>query len=170
MFVRYPSISLGPQADDGIGPSRPEENYFMKRIAATATTLGLMLCIGGVQASNNLSRIYVYGVTSTKGGYESIPQGGSWTVKDHGGSVMRVITDEIGYGNNAQARLLGSPLREVGTQPLCNVGGRAQPCNRGTIVGYRRTWEASSREGGNFEFMVSPNGVGSWKRTTLQIR
>lgn len=142
----------------------------MRQFVFTATALGGMLCAGAAQATNNLSRIYVQGVTSTKGGYESIPQGGSWTAKDHGGSVMRVVTDEIGYGNNAQARLLGSPLREVSTQPLCNVGGRAQPCNRGAIIGYRRTWDASGREGGNFEFMVNPNGVGAWKRATLQIR
>jgi hypothetical protein len=142
----------------------------MKRFIVTAGVLTLMLGTGLAHASNNLSRIYVHHVTSTKGGYEQIPQGGSWTAKDHGGPVLTITTDEIGYGNNAQARLLGSPLREVGTQPLCNVGGVPRPCNRGTIVGYRRTWDASGREEGNFEFMVNPNGPGGWKRVTLQIR
>jgi len=142
----------------------------MKHISITAGALSLMFCIGTVHASNNLSRIYVHHVTSTKGGVENIPQGGSWTARDHGGGQLQITTDEIGYGNNAQARLLGSPLREVGTQPLCNIGGRPQPCNRGTIIGYRRTWNASGSEGGNFEFMVNPNGPGGWKRTTLQIR
>lgn len=142
----------------------------MKRSIVIAGALALVSCTGIVHGSNKLSRIYVQAVTSTKAGYESIPQGRTWTAKDHGGSTMQIITDEIGYGNNAQARLLGSPLRQVGTQPLCNVGGMPKPCTRGTIVGYRRTWDAGGREGGNFEFMVNPNGVGSWKRITLQIR
>jgi hypothetical protein len=142
----------------------------MKRFIIAVGTLSLILDIGSVHASNNLSRIYVHHVTSTKGGMEEIPQGGSQTARDHGGGRLQIITDEIGYGNNAQARLLGSPLREAGTQPLCNIGGVPKPCNRGTIIGYRRTWDASGREGGNFEFMVNPNGPGGWKRTTLQIR
>jgi hypothetical protein len=142
----------------------------MKRSCIAVGALSLLLSMGSTKASNNLSRIYVHHVTSTAGGTEEIRQGGTTTVRDHGGSRLQIITDEIGYGNNAQARLLGSPLRQVGTQPLCNVGGMPKPCTRGTIVGYRRTWDASGREGGNFEFMVNPNGVGSWKRITLQIR
>lgn len=142
----------------------------MKPIIIATTALSLLLGIGSVHASNNLSRIYVHDVTSTNGGFEAIPQGGSWTAQDHGGPKLTITTDEIGYGNNAQARLLGSPLREIQTQPLCNAGGVPKPCNRGTIVGYRRTWDASGREGGNFEFMVNPNGVGAWKRAALQIR
>ncbi|WP_081916299.1 DUF4879 domain-containing protein [Luteibacter sp. 9135] len=56
---------------------------------------------------------------------------------DHGGAWMHVVTDDLGYGHNAQATLLGSPLREIRTDPLCNVGGRAAPCHgRGTVIGY----------------------------------
>lgn len=84
---------------------------------------------------------------------------------------MHVVTDDLGYGHNAQATLLGSPLREIRTDPLCNVGGRAAPCHgRGTVIGYRRTWDATGREGGNFQYMVIPNGVGGPVRIDFQIR
>lgn len=143
----------------------------MKRFALTACTLSLMLGIGVAHAGNSLSRVYVHSVKSTKGGAEVIPQGGSWTARDHGGPVLQIITDEIGYGHGAQARLLGTPLREVKYESLCNVRGRLGPCPRGaTIIGHRSTWDASGREGGHFEVVVLPNGFGSPQRATLQIR
>jgi hypothetical protein len=41
---------------------------------------------------------------------------------------------------------------EVQTQALCNVRGHVDTCNgRGTIIGYRHTWDASGRDGGNFD-------------------
>ena len=143
----------------------------MKHLAISACTLSLMLGIGAAHASNSLSRVYVHSVKSTKGGPEAIPQGGSWTARDHGGSLLQIVTDEIGYGHGAQARLLGTPLREVKYESLCNVGGRLGSCPRGaTIIGHRSTWDASGRDGGNFEVVVFPNGFGSSKRATLQIR
>jgi hypothetical protein len=143
----------------------------MKRIVITVTTLGLLIGVGAAHASNYLSRVYVHKVVSSKGGSEVIPQGGSWTARDHGGPVLQIITDEIGYGHAGQARLLGSPLRQVKYESLCNVRGQLGSCPRGaTVIGHRTTWDASGREGGNFEFMVLPNGYGDWKRASLQIR
>ena len=119
---------------------------------------------------NNLSRAYVSSVQSAAAGSEYVI-GQSSTTRDHGGAWLRVTTDDIGYGRNAQARLLGSPLREIRTEALCNVGGQPNPCNgRGTVIGYRRTWDASGREGGNFEYMVIPNGIGGPVRVNFQIR
>ena len=150
---------------------RPEEIKFMKRFVITTCTLISMLCMGIVHARNQLSRVYVHHVTSSKGGTELIPQGGSWTARDHGGAVFEIVTDEIGYGHGARAQLLGSPLRQVKYESLCNVGGRPGPCPRGaTLIGHRVTWDASGRDGGNFEMFVLPNGSGSAQRTTLQIR
>ncbi|HVI55049.1 MAG TPA: DUF4879 domain-containing protein [Luteibacter sp.] len=143
----------------------------MKRFFATAGAFSLMLGIGSAYASNNLSRVYVHHVVSSKGGTELIPQGGSWTARDHGGATFQIVTDEIGYGHGAQARLLGTPLREIKYESLCNVGGRLGSCRNGaTIVGHRSTWDASGREGGNFEVVVLPSGSGGPKRATLQIR
>lgn len=143
----------------------------MKRFTIIIGVLGMMLGIGAAYASHPLSRVYVHSVSSTKGGHEELPQGGSWTARDHGGPSFRIVTDEIGYGHGAQARLLGAPLREVKYEALCNVGGRLGSCPRGaTIVGHRSTWDASGREGGNFEVVVLPSGSGSAKRATLQIR
>jgi hypothetical protein len=143
----------------------------MKRFTIHCVAAALMLSVGTIHASNQLSRVYVHHVSSTKGGTEFIPQGGSWTAKDHGGARFEIVTDEIGYGHGAQARLLGVPLREVKYESLCNVRGRLGPCPNGaTIIGHRSTWDASGREGGNFEVVVLPNGSGGAKRATLQIR
>ncbi|WP_090352625.1 DUF4879 domain-containing protein [Dyella sp. 333MFSha] len=129
-----------------------------------------MLSTQAFAQGNNLSRAFVSSVTSSKGGFEDT-SGRSSTTRDHGGTSMLIRTDDIGYGKHAQARLLGSPLREVQTHALCKVNGRTALCNgRGTVIGYRRTWEASGREGGNFEYMVIPNGVGAPVRVSFQIR
>jgi hypothetical protein len=145
--------------------------HLMKRLVICTAMIGLMLSVGTAYASNNLSRVYVHHVSSTKGGTELIPQGGSWTANDHGGPQFQIITYEIGYGHGAQARLLGSPLREVKYESLCNVRGSLGPCPNGaTIIGHRSTWDASGREGGNFEVVVLPSRSGGAKRATLQIR
>jgi hypothetical protein len=84
---------------------------------------------------------------------------------------MQITTDNIGYGHSAQARLLGRPLREIRNEPLCDVNGQPQPCRgRGTVIGYRRTWDASGLDGGNFQYMVIPNGVGGPVRVDFQVR
>jgi hypothetical protein len=52
-----------------------------------------------------------------------------------------------------------------------NVRGLLGPCPNGaTIIGHRSTWDASGREGGNFEVVVLPSSSGGAKRATLQIR
>jgi hypothetical protein len=142
----------------------------MKRFNAAAFAMTVSL-VAGASSANNLSSVHVYSVESSQGGTELLSSWASSTSADHGGASMRITTEEIGYGNNGQARLLGFPLREVRTVPLCNVRGYARPCNgRGTVIGYRRTWDASGRDGGNFEYMVIPNGVGGVRRVNLQVR
>ncbi len=119
---------------------------------------------------NNLSRAYVSLVSSAAGGAEAVV-GRPSTIRDHGGTWMQITTDDIGYGHGAQAWLLGSPLREIRSEALCNVNGQPRPCHgRGTVIGYRRTWDASGREGGNFQYMVIPNGVGGPVRIDFQVR
>ncbi|NID15606.1 DUF4879 domain-containing protein [Luteibacter yeojuensis] len=142
----------------------------MKTLSIAAAAIAATLLCDFAQA-NNLSSVYVYSVDSTQGGTETLSPWASSTSRNHGGARMHITTEEIGYGNNAQARLLGFNLREIQTQPLCNVRGYARPCNgRGTIVGYRRTWDASGRDGGNFDYMVIPNGVGGVRRVNLQVK
>jgi len=132
-----------------------------------------LLVVSPVQArllSNNLNNAYVYSVTSSKGGTELVKDRLA-TARDHGGAWMQITTDDVGYGHNAQARLLGTPLREIRSEALCNVNGQPRPCHgRGTVIGYRRTWDVSGREGGNFQYMVIPNGVGGPVRIDFQIR
>ncbi|QWT20330.1 YolA family protein [Bacillus sp. NP157] len=113
---------------------------------------------------------YVYSVESEKVGRE-IVTGRQTTQRDHGGRWLYIKTDEIGMGNAPQARLLGSPLKEIATERLCNTGRGVGACKRGdTIVGYRRTWDASGREGGNFEFMIFPRGPGATVRVGFQVQ
>jgi hypothetical protein len=146
-----------------------QKGIVMKSLLIAAAVLAIYP-VHATSQSNNLSRAYVSAVASAKGSTEFV-EGRSSTVRDHGGAWMRITTDEIGYGRNAQARLLGSPLRELGSLPLCNVGGQPTPCyGRGTVIGYRRTWDASGREGGNFEYMVIPNGIGGPVRVDFQVR
>jgi hypothetical protein len=119
--------------------------------------------------SNALTRAYVYEVNSAAAGNEKVA-GRSNTMKDHGGAWMRIVTEEIGYGGNAQAQLLSNSLREIGKEPLCRAGAGLGKCRRGdTIVGYRRTWDASGHQGGNFEFVVYPAGSGSAQRVAFQV-
>lgn len=133
--------------------------------------IALSISVGDVALANNLSSVYVHSVESAQGGWEGMSPWTSSTSVNHGGSWMYVVTEEIGYGSNAQAHLLGFSLREIRTEPLCNVRGQARPCNgRGTVIGYRRTWDASGRDGGNFQFMVIPNGIGGPRRVNLQIQ
>ncbi|MGN6091610.1 MAG: DUF4879 domain-containing protein [Luteibacter jiangsuensis] len=139
---------------------------------ATTVTIALTAClIAGTAQANNLTHVSVYSVESSQGGVERVSSWSSSTSRDHGGARMHVTTEEIGYGNNPQARLLGFSLPEIRTVPLCNVRGSVLPCNgRGTVVGYRRTWDARGRDGGNFEYLVIPNGIGGVQRVSLQVR
>ncbi|MBB3227538.1 hypothetical protein FHW69_002161 [Luteibacter sp. Sphag1AF] len=123
-------------------------------------------------SASTLTSAHVVAVHSAQGGNEVIPPGAWSTQQDHGGANMTIITEEIGYGRFEQASLLSNPLREVRREPLCDYGAPA-PCNgRGTIVGYRRHWNASGFEGGNFQFTVYPNsnGGGSVQSAFLTIR
>ncbi|WP_369926893.1 DUF4879 domain-containing protein [Xanthomonas sp. NCPPB 2632] len=141
----------------------------MKTLLIAASLLVVSPVQAGLQ-SNNLNNAYVYSVTSAKGGTEFVKDRLA-TVRDHGGAWMQITTDDIGYGHSAQAWLLGSPLREIRSEALCNVNGQPRPCHgRGTVTGYRRTWDASGREGGNFQYMVIPNGVGGPVRIDFQVR
>lgn len=138
----------------------------MKAIYVALLAVGMALPVH----ANSLSRAYVHSVKSAAGGNEVV-SGRSLTTSDHGGARMHILTDEIGYGSNAQARLLSNSLREIAKEPLCRAGSGVGPCRRGdTILGYRRTWDASGSQGGNFECVVYPAGSGSAQRVALQVR
>lgn len=117
-----------------------------------------------------LTGAYVYQVNSAAGGREDV-SGQSTTTKDHGGAWMQITTDDIGDGKAAQATLLSNALRQIKTEPLCRNGGTVGLCRRGEIVvGYRRTWDASGHQGGNFEYAVYPANSGKEQRVKFQVR
>lgn len=141
----------------------------MKKIVVFALAIGSFLPITAIGATN-LTRVRVLSVTSAKAGAETLNAGATSTSRDHGGAWMKITTEEIGFGKNMQATLLGFSLRQIRTEALCNVGGQAKPCTgRGAIVGYRRTWDASGREDGNFQFTIFPLGLGSAQRVNLTV-
>lgn len=91
------------------------------------------------------------------GGYESIAPSQLTTVYDHGGTWLRVVTDELGYGNNPVARFNGSILpssANIQTQNICWTGsGYTLSCSAGqTIVGFRKYWKLDGYQGGNFSY------------------
>ena len=120
--------------------------------------------------ANSLSRAYVHSVKSAAAGNEVV-SGRDTTTRDHGGAWMHILTDEIGYGQRAKASLLSNSLREIAKEPICRAGNGVGPCRRGdAIVGYRRTWDASGHQGGNFEYVVYPAGSGSAQRVAFQVQ
>jgi hypothetical protein len=132
--------------------------------------LALLCLLIPAAHANSLTRAYVHRVESASAGSE-IVSGRTTTAKDHGGAWLYIYTDEIGYGRQPQARLLSNSLREIAKVPICNVGGGVGTCRRGdTVVGYRRTWDASGHQGGNFEYVVHPAGSGSAQRVTFQVQ
>jgi hypothetical protein len=142
----------------------------MKKIFAFALTIGALFPIAATSATN-LTRVRVFSVASAKAGAESINSGASSTSRDHGGGWMTITTEEIGFGKNMQATLLGFSLRQIRSEALCNVGGQAKPCiGRGAIVGYRRTWDAGGREGGNFRYTIFPKEYGQPVQMTFTVR
>ena len=136
-----------------------------------AAAVSVCSLTGNACLANNLSSVRVVAIESPKGGYEHLSPWSSSTTRDHGGGWIKVTTEEIGYGNNQRATLLGYSLQETGTERLCNAGGYAEVCRRGgLIVGYRRTWEVRGLDGGNFEYSVIPNGIGPMRHVHLTIR
>lgn len=134
------------------------------------TALVLLCLVAAGANANPLARAYVQRVESASAGSE-IVSGRTATAKDHGGPWLHIYTDEIGYGREPQAKILSNALREIARIPICNIGGGVAPCRRGeTIVGYRRTWDASGHQGGNFEYVVYPAGGGTAQRVTFNVQ
>ncbi|UTH74469.1 DUF4879 domain-containing protein [Chromobacterium sp. IIBBL 290-4] len=92
-----------------------------------------------------LSRLAVAAVYSTKyGGWENMSSiGQAATVGQHGGAQLRVLVQEIGYGNNPVGSYAGGTLptaKNYQTDPICVVNNQyTSPCPAGyTVVGFYR--------------------------------
>lgn len=101
-----------------------------------------------------LSYVHVRVVGSSTQGWEFVGENALSTTKDHGGSQLRVVTVEIGYGYTPVAKMNGSVLPQSAnylTTTFCNYSNFLQACNPGEIVvGYVRYWNLDGYQAGNF--------------------
>lgn len=147
--------------------------HFMVSMALVATAIGsmakehkAMVYVGdeGIPAgafgapeapAPALTNIYIVSVTSAQAGSEPIGMYQMATTRDHGGSYMRVVVDEIGYGSGASATVNGVPLPSsalISDKPFCSyVYGNYVPCYPGqTVIGWRKEWRLDGKTGGQF--------------------
>ena len=94
---------------------------------------------------------------------DPVAVGAITTSGDHGGSVLQVLTEEVGYGQNQIAQFNGARMRLVNEQP--KLQGR-------NIVGWWRVWEyRDTFTSGTFTFQAtSMVGVPVTRSTRLFIR
>jgi Domain of unknown function (DUF4879) len=108
-------------------------------------------------AAPRLSFLQIAFVGSSNIGWEGITALQSMTSNDHGGAQLRVVTEEIGYGNLPVARFNGSVLansKNYFTETICwNGSVYVIPCSAGqTIVGYRKYWNLDGYQIGSFSY------------------
>ena len=104
-----------------------------------------------------LSYLQITNVGSSNVGWEAIAASQTTTAYDHGGAQLRVVTDEIGYGNVPVARYNGGVLPASAnylTQTICwNGSAYVLPCSAGqTVVGYRKYWNLDGKQNGSFSY------------------
>jgi hypothetical protein len=125
-----------------------------------------------------ISQVAVLAVGSSQaGGWEYMAAPGQLTTMlDHGGSELRVVVRQIGYGGIPIGSLWGSVL-PVGTQymseRLCvDGGGYTQDCQPGqTIVGWLYYFNLDGVQEGEFGFQnTSLNAPFNTAWTSIRIR
>lgn len=98
------------------------------------------------------------------------------TSYDHGGSFLRVVTQEVGYGNLPVARFNGRVLPSSAayqTDRLCAQGSSVTTsCRTGqTIVGFRTYWRIDGNQAGTFTYQnTSTNAPWNTVSDTVYIR
>lgn len=101
-----------------------------------------------------LSYVQVRFVGSSTQGWEATGDNLLSTALDHGGSQLRVVTVEVGYGSNPVAQFNGATLPRSAnyqTAAFCNYSNFLEPCSAGqTIVGYVRYWNLDGQQSGSF--------------------
>lgn len=127
-----------------------------------------------------LSRIAILAVGSDQsncgGGWEYMTTIGQFsTVCNHGGSLMRVAVQEIGYGGTPTMYMAGSfiPSSKIyATQTICVVGGSyVWPCPAGyTVVGFIRYVNLDGYQSGRLTYQNYSLNVGPTISTAINIQ
>ena len=124
-----------------------------------------------------LTRELVYAVGSTQyGGWEYMTTiGQSSTVGDHGGAQLRVVVQEIGYGNNPLAWMAGSLLpasANYQNDAICISGNYyVSPCPiGGIVVGWYRYYNLDGWQDNLFQYQhTSTNSPYNTLSTSINI-
>lgn len=92
-------------------------------------------------------------------GWEGVSGSQYITLGDHGGAQMRVVTQELGYGNNPVATWNGGQVSasvNYKTDTICVNWARTGydiPCLAGqTVVGFRKYWNFDGYQNGVFTY------------------
>lgn len=125
-----------------------------------------------------ISQVAVLAVGSSQaGGWEYMTSPGQLsTALDHGGSELRVVVRQIGYGGSPIGSLRGSALpggAQYMTERLCVDGsGYTQQCQPGqTIVGWLYYFNLDGAQDGDFGFQnTSLNAPFNTAYTAIHIR
>ncbi|WP_152527466.1 DUF4879 domain-containing protein, partial [Xanthomonas citri] len=105
-----------------------------------------------------LSRVIVYAVGSTQfGGWEymtTVSQAS--TTGNHGGTQLRVVVQEVGYGGGGTAWMNSAVLPSSAnyfTDPFCQTGSYYTACSAGqTVVGFYHYYNLDGYQSGLFKY------------------
>lgn len=141
----------------------------------SAVALSLITSAAQAQSAPPLTKVMIFEVKSTDQGVEPISEYQSATVRDHGGTQLRVVVREIGYGKSVHTVKLNGTLISntvVNTIPLCGTAAApTRTCNPGNIyIGYDKEFSLDGQSGGLFS--VSTQNAFSpfnWITDTINI-
>jgi hypothetical protein len=154
--------------------TRSEENDAKNSKEAKGANEAVALS-GPAPALSYLQVAFV-GSSNVSGFWETIAPSQFSTVQDHGGVQLRVVTDELGYGNARVALFNGAVLpasANYQTQSFCWNGSQyTTACTPGQIIyGFRRYWNLDGRQGGSFYYQnTSTNSPFNTLSDTISIR
>ncbi|CDG83669.1 YolA family protein [Janthinobacterium agaricidamnosum] len=124
-----------------------------------------------------LSRVAIYAVGSSNCDWEYMTILGQLsTTCDHGGQLLRVAVQEIGYGASPFAWMNGGLLPQSANytnQSICIVGNNyVWPCPAGyTVVGWMKYYNLDGQQSGKFQFQdTSINAPFNTLSTSILIK
>jgi len=129
-------------------------------------------------AAPALSYLQINYVGSSNAGWEGVSGSQSITVADHGGVILRIITEELGYGSTPVATWNGGvvPLSknyQIDTIFVNWAGtGYDIPCLAGqTVVGFQKYWNFDGYQSGSFYYQnQSTNSPGNTMSDSMYVK
>jgi hypothetical protein len=125
-----------------------------------------------------LTYLQVAYVGSSNIGWEGVSGFQTSTAADHGGTQLRIVTEELGYGSIPVATWNGgvvSSAKNYQTDTICvNWAGTGYdiPCLAGqTVVGFRKYWNFDGYQSGSFTYQnTSTNSPGNTMNDSMLVK